>query len=66
MASWLTTAYQVLLALDNIDFGLSDEEDRDFEGLGVYGYLHSDNPEPEFVNRMLECTFFLYGVTAYR
>ena len=41
------TADQVLLALDTVDFGLSDEEDSDFEGEDICGYLLSGSSEAD-------------------
>ena len=41
------TADQVLLALDSGDFGLSDEEDSDYEGEDICGYLLSGSPEAD-------------------
>ena len=38
---------QVLSALYSVEFGLSDEEDSDYEGEDICGYLLSGSPEAD-------------------
>ena len=44
MAKRLNTS-EVLQLLEDDDFGLSEEDDRDFEGEGVESYLSRADPE---------------------